>query len=54
MNITVVEMLARMDAIANENSKDDRKQVEELNKYFEEVVIEELKNVHKATLAIRI
>ena len=54
VNITVAEMLARMDGIASENAQDDRKQVEELNKYFEEVVIEELKNVHKATLALRI
>jgi hypothetical protein len=41
-------MLARIEAIVQENAEDKKKQVEELNKYYEEVVFEELKNVHKA------
>lgn len=47
-------MIARIEAIAQENVGDDKKQVEELNKYYEEVAFEELKNVHKAAVATRI
>lgn len=41
-------MLARIEAIVQENAEDKKNQVEELNKYYVEVVYEELKNVHKA------
>ena len=51
---SVADMLARMDAIASECEGDNKKQVEELNKYYQEVVFEELKNVHKAAVAVRI
>ena len=51
---SVADMLAKMDAIASECEGDNKRQVEELNKYYQEVVFEELKNVHKAAVAVRI
>ena len=51
---SVTDMLAKMDAIASECEGDNKRQVEELNKYYQEVVFEELKNVHKAAVAVRI
>ena len=51
---SVADMLAKMDAIASECEGDNKRQVEELNKYYQDVVFEELKNVHKAAVAVRI
>ena len=38
VNTSVAEMLARMEAIQKDCEGDDKKQLEELNKYYEEVV----------------
>ena len=54
VNTTAGEMLARIDAIQQEFAQDEKKQVEELNKYFQEVAFEELKNVHKEWVRLKV